>query len=207
MARGVAYGTNTPAHVLNVPAGRMSAFPDDEDSFLRFARERDQTVTGGSFVSRSAYGEYLDRILAEAEENAPAQATLERIVGHVADIDVPTGDRRVSFCDTRRRTAHQRRPCRPSTRQLRSSRSTGADRSFYSSAPYIRDPWAPGALDSIVPEDSILLIGTGLTMYDIALELRRARGASTDLRNLTPRVAGAAASRARSAANVREFSS
>ena len=29
MARGVAYGTNTPAHVLNVPAGRMGAAPDD----------------------------------------------------------------------------------------------------------------------------------------------------------------------------------
>jgi len=29
MARGVAYGTNSDQHVLNVPAGRMSAFEDD----------------------------------------------------------------------------------------------------------------------------------------------------------------------------------
>lgn len=171
MARGVAYGTNSPAHVLNVPAGRMSAFPDDEESFLRFARERDQSVTGGSFVSRSAYGEYLDRILAEAEENAPAQAALERIVGHVADIDMQTGDgpsASVTLADGRRINAERVvlalgnfAPADPPV----------DDRSFYSSPRYIRDPWAPGALDSVVPDDSILLIGTGLTMHDIALEL------------------------------------
>ena len=40
MARGVAYGTRTEAHVLNVAAGRMSALAEDEDSFLRFVRAR-----------------------------------------------------------------------------------------------------------------------------------------------------------------------
>jgi uncharacterized NAD(P)/FAD-binding protein YdhS len=149
----------------------MSAFPDDEDSFLRFARERDQSVTGSSFVSRSAYGEYLDRILAEAEENAPAQATLQRIIGHVADIDIHAGDgpsASVALADGRRIRADRVvlalgnfAPADPPV----------DDRSFYSSARYVRDPWGPGALDSVVPEDSILLIGTGLTMYDIALEL------------------------------------
>src|SRR5688572_32173976 len=94
MARGVAYGTNAAAHVLNVPAGRMSAFPDDEESFLRFARDRDATVDGGSFVSRSTYGEYLDHTLAEAERAAPGGARLERIVGHVADIGPRAGESR-----------------------------------------------------------------------------------------------------------------
>ena len=40
MARGVAYGTTSDVHVLNVPAGRMSAFDDDPDSFVRFVRAR-----------------------------------------------------------------------------------------------------------------------------------------------------------------------
>lgn len=171
MARGVAYGTNTPAHVLNVPAGRMSAFADDEDSFLRFARERDQTVTGGSFVSRSAYGEYLDRILAEAEQNAPAETTIERIVGHVADIEVRTGDvasASVTLADGRR--IHADRVVLALGNFAPADPPVG-DRSFYSSASYVRDPWAPGALESVDPGDSVLLIGTGLTMYDIALDL------------------------------------
>ncbi|MDP9177701.1 MAG: FAD/NAD(P)-binding protein [Gemmatimonadota bacterium] len=170
MARGVAYGTNAAAHVLNVPAGRMSAFPDDEESFLRFARERDANVDGGSFVPRSAYGEYLDHTLTEAEQTAPGGARLERIVGHVADIGLPAGGSRafVTLTDGRRIDADRVvlalgnfAPADPGV----------DDRRFYSSERYIRDPWAAGALDSVVPDDSIFLIGTGLTMYDITLEL------------------------------------
>src|SRR6188768_249981 len=56
-ARGVDYGTRTPAHVLNVPAGRMSAYPDDDEHFLRYAQSRDYSITGGSFVPRALYGE------------------------------------------------------------------------------------------------------------------------------------------------------
>ncbi|HEU4457029.1 MAG TPA: FAD/NAD(P)-binding protein, partial [Longimicrobium sp.] len=66
LARGVAYGTRSAAHVLNVPAARMSAFPDDEEHFLRFARGRDATVAAGDFVPRSVYGDYLEWVLREA---------------------------------------------------------------------------------------------------------------------------------------------
>src|SRR5918997_343208 len=60
MARGVAYGTASDLHVLNVPAGRMSAFDDDPDSFVRFVRTRGVAVDGGTFVGRHLYGAYLE---------------------------------------------------------------------------------------------------------------------------------------------------
>src|SRR5690242_10189036 len=41
LARGVAYGTHSPTHFLNLPAARMSLFPDDEEDFLRYARDAD----------------------------------------------------------------------------------------------------------------------------------------------------------------------
>src|SRR5688572_18546145 len=76
VARGVAYGTRSEAHVLNVPAGRMSAFPDDEDSFLRFARRHDPAITGGSFVPRHLYGQYLEDVLHSAEREAAPDTVL-----------------------------------------------------------------------------------------------------------------------------------
>ena len=44
----------------------MSAFEDDPDDFLRFVRASDPSLTGGSFVPRRTYGEYLAARLDEA---------------------------------------------------------------------------------------------------------------------------------------------
>ncbi|MFJ9853867.1 FAD/NAD(P)-binding protein [Streptomyces sp. NPDC101150] len=42
-----------------------------------------------------------------------------------------------------------------------------------SSPRIISDPWHPAALDAVPPESDVLLVGTGLTMADIALTLTR----------------------------------
>jgi uncharacterized NAD(P)/FAD-binding protein YdhS len=42
---------------------------------------------------------------------------------------------------------------------------------FFNTPHYVRDPWAPGALDRVPLESPVLLIGSGLTMMDVALEL------------------------------------
>jgi 3'(2'),5'-bisphosphate nucleotidase len=48
-----------------------------------------------------------------------------------------------------------------------------ADREFFtSSTRYVRDPWAPGALAAVDRSAATLLVGSGLTMIDIVLELR-----------------------------------
>ena len=67
MARGLAYGTHSNAHVLNVPAGNMSALAGDPDDFLRYCRWSDPQVDAHSFVSRRLYGAYLEALLSAAE--------------------------------------------------------------------------------------------------------------------------------------------
>lgn len=174
MARGVAYGTRSESHVLNVPAGRMSAFLDDEDSFVRFARAQDPTVTGGSFVPRRLYGDYLEALLDDAAAAAPAGTSLERIVASVADVslteggaaaDVGLADGRVLRADRVVFSLGNYAPANPSIE----------DTHFYGSARYVRDPWRPGALFGVPLSEPVLLVGTGLTMLDVLLSLR-ARG-------------------------------
>src|SRR3984893_4131324 len=63
---GAAYGTNDPTHLLNVPAQRMSAWPDDPDHFCRWLDER-AVAPVESFAPRLAYGRYLRDQLAVAD--------------------------------------------------------------------------------------------------------------------------------------------
>ena len=54
---GAAYGTDDPTYLLNVPAQRMSVWPDDPDHFCRWLDERAVTPVQ-DFAPRLAYGRY-----------------------------------------------------------------------------------------------------------------------------------------------------
>src|SRR5882672_1105575 len=68
--RGVAYATNCFAHLLNVPAGKMSAFIEDQQHFLRWAERQSSSIQADHFVPRLMYGAYLNDVLDEAEVSA-----------------------------------------------------------------------------------------------------------------------------------------
>ncbi|MFZ1931669.1 MAG: FAD/NAD(P)-binding protein, partial [Candidatus Sulfotelmatobacter sp.] len=58
--RGVAYGSPHRFHLLNVPAGEMSAWSDAPDDFLSWARIHfDTSLQARSFPPRSIYGAYV----------------------------------------------------------------------------------------------------------------------------------------------------
>lgn len=170
-ARGAAYGVNHHACLLNVPAGRMSAFPEEPEHFLRWLRARDPRATGGTFPARSLYGEYLGVILAETERAPQSSRALDRVPGEAVRIDPPRAGS----------------PARIHLRDGRTIDADGAilalgnfppgdpplaDPAFFRSARYARDPWAPGVMESVPPNDDVLLLGTGLTMLDVALALK-----------------------------------
>ncbi|MDZ7925903.1 MAG: FAD/NAD(P)-binding protein [Agrobacterium sp.] len=61
--RGTAYRTELPYHRLNVPAGRMSVFPNRPDDFLDWLTENGLGNDPLAFASRGDYGLYLrDRL-------------------------------------------------------------------------------------------------------------------------------------------------
>lgn len=177
MARGVAYGTRSDRHVLNVPAARMSAFPDDEGDFERYAHSQDARWSGSSFVPRQVFGDYLESRLNEAARDAAPGVRFRAMVGDVERIEAsaPPFDQRPL-----RLILHSGESVAVDRVVLALGNFAPADipvdeasREFYSSPRYVRDPWRPDALWVVKPEAPVLLLGTGLTMLDILLSLRQ----------------------------------
>ena len=174
---GTAFGTRRPCHLLNVPAARMSAFADEPEHFLHWARIVDPSIGPDTFAMRSLYGDYLRDVLHDARF-ADTPTELELVTGEVAAIDPNDEQARVRFADGGKLAADavvlalgNASPAEPRVNGAPLSRSTR----------YVRDPWRPGALDGIGEHDPVLLVGTGLTAVDVVLALV-SRGHRADLR-------------------------
>ena len=172
VARGKAYIEREHPFLLNVPAGRMSVHPRSPLDFLLFARRRMPHATAEDFLPRPLYGEYLESTLSEAVSEAPAHVQFGRLSGDVCAIErIPDTSRlRVRLADGPGVTADEvvlalGNP--PPTR-------VAGTEALQASRHYIADPWAESL--SFRPGERLLLIGTSLTMADVAT----AAAAATD---------------------------
>lgn len=172
---GAAYRTTDPTHLLNVPAQRMSAWPDDPDHFCRWLDERAVTVAD-SFAPRLAYGRYLREQLAAADTRIETAEVVGLVPGAPARLTLNDG-RSVS-ADAVVLAAGRPEGGMPESleRAFAPVLAAGTD------GKVVVDPWAPGALTALGARRpaSVLVIGSGLTGVDVALHLI-ARGATVTL--------------------------
>lgn len=180
---GLAYGAAHPSHVLNVRAGNMSAFPDDPGHFVRWLEARGVPDAPAAFIPRVIYGEYLRELLEAALRDPSGRLTLVR--GEVEDVDFADGvtvklkDRTLA-ADAAVLAVGNLPPHDP----------PGLDRAVLS-ARYKGDPWEASVPEALDDSDTVLVIGTGLTMVDVALLLDargfRGRIVALSRRGLLPR--------------------
>jgi uncharacterized NAD(P)/FAD-binding protein YdhS len=170
--RGLAYATGNASHILNVPAGRMSAFHDRPNDFLDWLTSQPESVRGciagpGTFAPRRLFGAYI-RALLNDEIKRSGRERLELVRGDVIGLD---------------QTAH------PLVLTLDRNRTVQADMAvlaignfppapmpianpgFYDTPFYRSDPWAADAVTDLDPDASVLLVGTGLTTVDAVISL------------------------------------
>lgn len=176
--RGVAYSTGRPEHLLNVPARRMTAFPADPDHFVRWFAGHSGSEE--DFAPRMLYGDYLAGLLAEAATDD----RLDVVQGEVVDIEpgerVRFADGRTLDVDAAILALGNFKPATP----------RGIDPDALG-ALWVDDPWATDIAAGLGPDDTILLVGTGLTAVDAALTLDatgfRGRVLALSRRGLAPR--------------------
>jgi uncharacterized NAD(P)/FAD-binding protein YdhS len=168
--RGVAYSTMEDRHLLNVQAGRMSAYAEDGDHFLRWLEADDgKQVEDCAFVPRARFGRYLDDVLATALRRNP-WAELRRVRDVVVDLECDRAGAELTLASGDVVTADA---------VVLALGHLGPELSWApaalrSSSRFVADPWRPGGLDAVPDDGDVLLVGTGLTMVDTVLSLDRA---------------------------------
>lgn len=179
---GVAYSATLDAHRLNVRTERMSALaerPGDFADWLK-AHHPDHADPNG-FAPRRLYGLYIRARLDAVEAAHPG--LIQRAKGEAVAVEgqsvVLSDGRRIAGRAVVLATGN------PAPRSIPTTQSPRI----------LSDPWAPGVLDRIQPEDAVLILGSGLTMVDVVLALQaqgwRGQATAVSRRGLLPRAHGA----------------
>lgn len=193
LGRGTAYGACGPNHLLNVPVSRMEIgltpgfgeWLSDRKGEIADALVESELDLNAAYVPRRLFGDYMEERLTEALRNK-ARSGLSAVRGEVVRLlgdghGVLLTDGREIHADIVVLAMGNLPPRAPG----------GPDRWLYDTGFFIPDPWAADAFDDIEPDEPLLLIGTGLTMVDVALRLsqdgHRGRMLAVSRRGLVPR--------------------
>ncbi|MFC5437170.1 FAD/NAD(P)-binding protein [Rhodanobacter umsongensis] len=169
-ARGVAYGTASERHLLNVRAASMSMFAGKPRGFLDFAQRDDPAIAGTDFLPRRRYGDYLEAEVARALQQGKAHGHDVNIIPFAADALVPERDGvTVIHGEESRRVdaavlALGALPPQP---------LPGVSAAALDSGRYVVDPWRLLADRAAWPQPprNVVVLGLGLTAVDVLLEL------------------------------------
>ncbi len=171
-ARGVAYAAGDDGHLLNVRAANMSALSDEPLHFqewLKRRRDDDPLLDGlhqteaGLFASRRLYGQYLRSILDYAMRETAGHAQLRLLPDDVLDVVAADHGGYELICAGGQHLA-------VSGLIL----AVGNLPPEEGDDPRIcRNAWGEKTWRPLTPDQSILIVGTGLTMVDLAIALRR----------------------------------
>lgn len=177
-AAGAAYGTRDGNHLLNVRARSMSAFADATGHFAAWV-EAEGLGDGGTFVRRRDYHRYIASIL----EDAAATGRVRLVRGAA----VSAQERALTLANGETVTC--------SAIVLAGGNYPSRLPALLRGPTAVDDPWSKdgvAAREALAAQDGdVLLLGTGLTMVDVALSLDSAgfkgRIVATSRRGLVPR--------------------
>ncbi|AKC86881.1 FAD/NAD(P)-binding protein [Pseudoxanthomonas suwonensis] len=169
LAEGVAYATDRAEHLLNVPTGRMSAFPDRPDDFLDWFAGRPEHADASrqalahGFAQRRDYGTYLRERLEQARQASMAQ--LETLPHRITGLQHDGEGWRLEWRDGQ---AWARRVLLATGNAPRPLpvRGSGA-----LARPRLVDAWDYAGVASIGADAEVCIVGTGLSMADAVLTL------------------------------------
>jgi uncharacterized NAD(P)/FAD-binding protein YdhS len=170
---GAAYSTTNPRHLLNVPAGKMSALPVQPDHFIKWlgsdAGHRalkaigiDRVWQAGDYAPRRLYAHYLKDIAQETFQEAKAKGVrLSHLRQKAVDIE------QSAFYKLELDNGQV-----PQSKAIVLATGNLSPADTNKTPEFISDPWRYDYAASAQESGPIGIMGTGLTMIDTVLSLR-----------------------------------
>ncbi|WP_201983164.1 FAD/NAD(P)-binding protein [Hymenobacter rubidus] len=168
---GLAYSARRPEYLLNVRPGGLSLYADAPEHFAAWLQDQPESANGApEFASRASYGRYLSENLSAAlGATGPGHLRWHQTTA-VAAPALPDGRRAVQLANGTEIVSDY---VVLALGNFPSPPPAGPDHRYLHHPAYHADPWAPRNLRRIGPDDSVLLIGSGLTAVDVLLALRQ----------------------------------
>lgn len=173
--RGTAYSPYSKAHLLNVPAARMSAYPDRPDHFLEWVMRQpdfahaERSMVAGACLPRQVYGRYLEGVWSDALTMAAHKGIgVRTLEDEAVDLEVASTEVRIVL-----RSGEMVRvlSCVLALGNHVPRDPVIANTAFCQGRYYFRNPWKPEAVTGLTGPLPVLIIGNGLTMVDTVLGL------------------------------------
>lgn len=164
VALGVAYSTPFDYHLLNVPAGKMSALADDPDDFINwleasgYTNPVDDEPLAQQFISRRIFGLYIKDKLEKMKDK------LHIIEDEVTKLSPTDGGWQLSMANHPPKSFDKVILCTGNPPP--DSQMIGSD-----CENVIHNPWNWQQITAIKPDQHVGILGTGLTMVDVVLSL------------------------------------
>lgn len=170
--RGVAYSATEDFHLLNVPAAKMGAFPDDIEHFHRWLAAKNLNFAPSDFVPRRLYGEYLRELFDETTKNKNENVAVNLIDDEAVDIEVKDAQAETVVSSGRRIASDK---IVLAFGNFLPPHPKAESQAFVETEKYFQNPWATDVFDKISASDDVLIIGTGLTFADVVMSFHHRR--------------------------------
>lgn len=167
VCEGIAFSSKEDSHYLNVPVEKMSLFPMEPEHFYFWLKEKGYDYSNTDFVSRCIYKEYIQNTFEEIAFANSENVWLEVIKDESEDIvQENTG---VTVLLKSGRTIRTDKvvlalgnlpPANPLIKDMGYTFCSGYTSNPWSESPFIKN------------NETVLMIGTGLTMVDMIMSLK-----------------------------------
>ena len=173
--KGIAYNANSKNNLLNVIAGKMSAFPDQPQHFMDWAallpqfKSADRDTVANTFFPRCLYGQYLEDIWFKTVISIKAgEPRITFIDSWVLDIET-IGNDLILVLNNGQKIAVQY--CIIATGNQLPGNPDIINTRFSTNRRYFRNPWEAKTIQKQDSSRPAFIIGNGLTMVDTVLGL------------------------------------